>query len=81
MIFNTSLSSVVPDRGSERGLEYHPTVYWSSKQGLDPLISFISAQSVLNLTSVPMALGKYLFSFRTQKSSSAAAIILPQVGN
>ena len=34
-----------------------------------------------NLPSVPMALRKYLFPFRTQKSSSAAAIILPQVGN
>lgn len=41
-----------------------------------PTDLYISAQSVLSLTSVSMALGKYLFSFRTQKSSSAAAIIL-----
>ncbi len=34
-----------------------------------------------SLSSVPMALGKHLFSSRTQKLSLAAAIILPQVGN
>jgi len=30
---------------------------------------------------VPMAMRKHLFPFRTQKLSSSAAIILPQVGN
>jgi len=30
---------------------------------------------------VHIALGKYLFPFRTQKSSPVAAIILPQAGN
>jgi hypothetical protein len=34
-----------------------------------------------SLISVPMAMRKHLFSFRTQKLSSSAAIILPQVGN
>ena len=34
-----------------------------------------------NLTSVPMARRKHLFSSRTQKLSSSAAIILPKVGN
>lgn len=38
---------------------------------------YISAKCLCkNLTSVPMALGKHLFSFRTQKLSSVAAIIL-----
>ena len=46
-----------------------------------PTDLYISATSVLNLSSVPMALGKYLFPSRTQKSSPAAAIILPKAGN
>ena len=37
---------------------------------------YVSAKVASSLTSVPMALGKYLFSFRTQKSSPVAAIIL-----
>jgi hypothetical protein len=45
------------------------------------MIFYISTKCVKSLTSVPMALRKYLFPFRTQKSSSAAAIILPQAGN
>ena len=54
----------------------------TSKQGFAPTLEVIRAKKCRqNLTSVPMAMRKYLFPFRTQKSSSSAAIILPKVGN
>ena len=43
--------------------------------------TFMDINSASGRDLVPIALGKYLFPFRTQQSSPVAAIILPQAGN
>ena len=45
------------------------------------IYTFMDINSASGRSLVPIALGKYLFTFRTQKSSPVAAIILPQAGN